>query len=228
MMLAVQAYRETPINARLPSPAELLFGRRIKAVFPIRTTITETQQADREVRIEAKSKQQLRYDLHAKTYQDIQEFQRVMVQTDPNVRAWKPAVVVKTPGEDHGGPRSYTVQFDDGSRLQRNRVFLKETLVPPKEQGVIPPVVTGVPCPTPDVDKVPHSPQRLEVPTQVPSVVLPATIEVAETPNIQGTSTPVLHRSSRRNRGVPPIKYEPEFIPKASKPRAGRGRPPKK
>jgi hypothetical protein len=129
-LLAVQAYRATPLNGKLPSPAEMMFGRKIQTVLPIRTNLTDQQQATREIQIQAKLQQQHSYDRHAREYQELQQYQKVLVQLDPDVRAWKPATVVATPSEDHAGPRTYLVQTQDGARYPRNRKFLR-----PSEAG---------------------------------------------------------------------------------------------
>jgi hypothetical protein len=123
--LSIQAYRATPLSGKLPSPAEVMFGRKIQTVLPIRNSLTSEQQATREIYIQGKLQQQHYYDLPATEMSELQQHQKVLVQLDPLKRSWKPAVIVRTPEEDQGGPRTYTVQTEDGGRYPRNRRFLR-------------------------------------------------------------------------------------------------------
>jgi len=219
-MLSVQAYRATPINARLSSPAELLFGRKIQAVLPIRTSLTETQQAHREVRIDAKRDQQLRYDQHARAYQELQEHQRVLVQLDPSAKAWRPAtVVIPAGGDPKAGPRTITVATDDGAQYQRNRKFIRETLVAGPSQE------PGAPIDHPGVTHskvVPQVDQAKSVVLPVPLLDVPTTTPTATTagcghsprrpPQQVVSCSPKVSRprSTRSTRGIPPKRYEPD------------------
>jgi hypothetical protein len=128
-MLAIQAYRATPLNGKTPSPAEMMFGRKIQTVLPIRTNLTTEQQATRDIKIQAKLYQQHNYDKHAKEYQELQQYQKVLVQLDHEKQVWRPATVIDTPS-GLTGPRTYTVQTSDGAQYPRNRKYLR-----PSEAG---------------------------------------------------------------------------------------------
>jgi hypothetical protein len=231
-LLSVQAYRATPSSSKLPSPAEMLFGRKIRTKMPIRTILSDQAQAHREVKIDAKKAQQAAYDTKARTYEDLQEYQNILVQLDTNKRFWQPATIVKVPNDTPSGPRTYQVQTKDGARYLRNRKNIRPSTAGATQGGSptnakehpAPPLVTA-PRADPGPPKgsnpppgkvqdlpetgVPKSPVKKVIPPDPPAA-LPEVGPVLPVPAVP-------YSRPQRNR-VPPKKYEPECFQQARKP----------
>ena len=202
--LAMQAYRATPFQAHVPSPAEMFLGRKIRTGIPTRTLLTQKQQDIREVEINSKLRQQQYYDQHARENAELQQFQPVYVQLDPNKRSWQHATVIKTPSDK--APRTYLVQTSQGAQYERNRRFLRPAVQP---------------------QPVPATLARNKQPSSVPPVLMPATVQqnptadrtnlqnqptspqrspsVPNTPSSQPTTRPV-----RSNKGIPAPRWADE------------------
>ena len=73
--------------------------------------------------LENKASQGDYYNRSATELPPIQQNQDVYVQTHPEVNMWTHAVVTKIPKASQ--PRSYTVEMENGAKLQRNRCFIK-------------------------------------------------------------------------------------------------------
>ena len=73
--------------------------------------------------LENKDMQTDYYDRSARELPPMQQNQAVYVQTNPEVNTWTRAVVTKTPKATQ--PRSYTVEIENGTQLQRNFCFIK-------------------------------------------------------------------------------------------------------
>ena len=116
--LALLCVRSTPIDPKIGSPSDLLYGRTIKANLPIYI------KGDENVLDQLKAKQmkqKLYYDRTAKDRPHMQIGQRVGLQ-DPASLKWTTEKIVEKCNE----PRSYIVEKDTGSRLRRNQRFLKD------------------------------------------------------------------------------------------------------
>ena len=129
--LAMLIYRATPLTSSIPSPAELLNGRKYRALLPVRSLMQNAHdQIVREQMVEDKNKASMQYNKVSKDLPLLPQHQRVYVQVDPQCNRWMPATVTETPSPSR--PRSYDVETTDGSHLVRNRRFL----VPAKEEPI--------------------------------------------------------------------------------------------
>ena len=118
---ALLNFRTTPLGPNMPSPAELLFGRKLQCSLPIHTkgppndALRERRQAQQEETL-------LRYDKHAREFPDLQINQPIFYQ-DVARKTWFPGTIVGYGPE----PRSYTVKcYNSGNYLRRNRVLLRQ------------------------------------------------------------------------------------------------------
>ena len=139
--LAMLHARCTPINYSLGSPAQLLYGRTLRADLPVHT------QGDEQV-IETlrniSNKQAEYYNTTAKDLPELYVGQQVALQ-DAETLQWTKAKV-----KECHPYRSYTVLTETGSTLRRNRRHLKD----------IPSSVPSNICATVNSDPDSDSPQR--------------------------------------------------------------------
>ena len=120
--LALLSYRATPVSAHLPSPAELLSGRKFKTILTCHQVPTHSN--TRETLIQMKQLSADNYNQHAKSLPPLTTGQNVRTR-NPITHVWEPATVVsETPH-----PRSYVVQAPTG-HLCHNRQDIRT--VPPQ------------------------------------------------------------------------------------------------
>ena len=118
--MALLCYRSTPINSKLPSPAELLNSRRYKTLLPTRTML-KSRGEEREELLNLKQKQEQYYNRSAQTLPELDENMQVYVQLQPQSRDWKPATV--TERLDYN---KYKIRLDfNGKEYIRNRIYIK-------------------------------------------------------------------------------------------------------
>ena len=159
--LALLYLRNTPISGKLPSPAELLYGRPIKTTLPMVQTCTPHNEDVKYELSQRQEYQKMYYDLQGtKELPPLNSGDPVMLQ-DALSMQWKPGTVV-TPSKE---PRSYVVQTTDGTRYRRNRKFLrklaKPIIVPSEEPAEVPDTQTDVEPPPTQQDKDDeHEPRR--------------------------------------------------------------------
>ncbi|PFX19142.1 Retrovirus-related Pol polyprotein from transposon 17.6 [Stylophora pistillata] len=121
--LAMLIYRATPLTTSIPSPAELLNGRKYRALLPTKSPIQNPHyQVVREQMVKDKSKMCEHYNKTAKDLPSLPLNQRVYVQIHPQYNQWTPATVTKTPVASQ--PKSYSVETTKGAQLVRNRRFI--------------------------------------------------------------------------------------------------------
>lgn len=126
--IALMCLRSTPIDGKLPSPAELLFGRSIQDNLPRRMQRSRNNE-DVADRLEYRQEQQRHYhDRSCKPLSNLVPGQPIRIQ-DPVSSHWKPATIK----EKLDIPRSYTVTTSSGSELRRNRKHIMEA--PPTPKG---------------------------------------------------------------------------------------------
>ncbi|XP_014673078.1 PREDICTED: uncharacterized protein LOC106813460 [Priapulus caudatus] len=124
--------RTTPIDNHLPSPAELMFNRKVVSNLPIKVTPSQwtTHDPDK-VQERLKQRQDTQKHYHDRTgTKDLPPLcpgQFVTLQ-DHNSGHWSPAKVIEKCLE----PRSYMVETPNGGILRRNRKQLRETPWVPK------------------------------------------------------------------------------------------------
>ena len=121
---AILIYRSTPLGPQTPSPAELLFKRKIHYNLPIHHQsnnhdITATRQL-------AQHNSEMRYNNQSKTLRELDINQPVYYQ-DVARKHWLPGTIIGIGPE----PRSYTVQCSTtGRSLKRNRILLRPRSIP--------------------------------------------------------------------------------------------------
>ena len=122
--LAMLVYRATPLTTSISSPAELLNGRKYRALLPTRIPIQRPHsQVVRGQMVKDKEKM---CEHHSKVERDLPSFpqnQKVYVQVHPQSNQWTPATDTKTPVASQ--PRSYSVETPNGAQLVRNRRFIR-------------------------------------------------------------------------------------------------------
>lgn len=119
--VALMDLRATPVDQRLPSPAEMLFGRQIRTCLPSNHPIIPSviNQNHMEERRQTMANQQA--FLGRTELPPLIRGQRVRV-LDQASRTWIPATVTRVLDQ----PRSYEVATPNGSTLRRNRSHLRE------------------------------------------------------------------------------------------------------
>ena len=122
--MAMLIYRTTPLTNSIPAPAELLNGRKYRALLPSKHAMQSVRgQYIYEQMLENKATQAEYYDRSARELPPIQQSQDVYVQTNPEFNKWTRAVVTEIPKASQ--PRSYTVEAENVAQLQRTRCFIK-------------------------------------------------------------------------------------------------------
>ncbi|ELT92460.1 hypothetical protein CAPTEDRAFT_217102 [Capitella teleta] len=82
------------------SPAELLNRRRYRTSLPIKNRTSPNNRSHRK-RMEAMhKKREDRYNQRAKAYSDLQQYEPVYGQVEPEPPKWQQATVTRTPTED--------------------------------------------------------------------------------------------------------------------------------
>ncbi len=122
--MALLVLRATPIDSRLPSPAELMYGRRVVSNLPVATWNASCKICEIRARLdqrEATAKE--RHDARGVT--DLAELslgQHVRTR-HPITHMWEPGRIA----EKCLQPRSYRVESPSGRILQKNRRDIRET-----------------------------------------------------------------------------------------------------
>ena len=120
---ALQCLRATPIDAHLPSPAELLLGRKIKTNLPVHIRNQDPKRDDVKQRLlERQEKQKIDFDKNTQPLPPLHPGQTVRVQNQETGR-WEEGRVVRRLSQ----PRSYDVDTPSGHVLRRNRRHIRQT-----------------------------------------------------------------------------------------------------
>ena len=119
MAMALLVLRTTPIDSHLPSSAELLYARKLKANVPVRMTDNRTNRDD--IRQRLIQRQQEQKSCHES--RGTRPLSVLLPEQHVRVRghvtgSWKPAIVT---GACDDEPRSYNVQQHTGGILRRKR-----------------------------------------------------------------------------------------------------------
>jgi hypothetical protein len=122
--LALLSLRTTPIDASLPSPAEVLNKRKMRDLLPKKiigdgTSHKKSEQIQEHLE-ERQQVQKRNHDRGVKELPELDAGQKVYVQNLQSGR-WEPGRVQERSGE----PRSYVVSKDTGNTLRRNRKFIR-------------------------------------------------------------------------------------------------------
>ena len=122
LQLAMLNLRATPVDSKLPSPAEMLMGRPITTLLPSRTSPSPVTVAQRQHLDRRQSTMKSNYDRHAgESLPPLHKGQNVRI-LDKASKTWIPGDVTGHSGE----PRSYNVRTNQGSNIRRNRGDLRE------------------------------------------------------------------------------------------------------
>lgn len=120
--LALLALRTTPVDNSLPSPAELLFNRKVQNQIPHLARDNHRTESVKKHLIDRQMKQKMYYDRDTQELTNLIPQQQVAVQ-DTNTKLWSPAKVIKASNE----PRSFIMETPSGTMLRRNRKHLKDS-----------------------------------------------------------------------------------------------------
>ena len=156
--MALLCLRSTPIDSRTPSPAELLYGRKIRSNLPVKSDVNLSRVLDYEQLLNKSENLANYYNQNAGP--DLSELlpgMNVLVQK-PDEQSWTPGIIKQKCNE----PRSYIVEMSNGNTLKRNRRFLKELSPSASKKfnmyhstdndvSVSQPVIDSGPCNTTDV-----------------------------------------------------------------------------
>ena len=114
--LTLLEYRNTPINKHVRSPAQLLFGRRLKGEIPIKEKLLipefDTTSMKNFLKV-GKEREKSYYNRNCKNLKQLSVGDDVIVQNSIS-KKWEPAKIVKI---DVNRPRSYFVKFQNGNVL---------------------------------------------------------------------------------------------------------------
>ena len=120
LQMALLNLRATPVDTKLPSPGEMMFGRPLVTFVP---SHGEPGPMDERERLEERNEEmKLQHDPSNRTdLQPLYVGQRVRILDKVN-KTWCPGTVVGK----HDSPRSYTVETPNGTILRRNRSQLRD------------------------------------------------------------------------------------------------------
>lgn len=146
--LSLLHLRATPIDSKLPSPGEMMFGRRLSTSLPCHVKpAPEEQRLQLEARRNAAK---VYYDKSAKDLPPLSEGQTVTVY-DHQKKLWGSGEVIRPSHE----PRSYIVENQHGSQLRRNRRDLREIPNATEEEPVHANVPNAIEVPETDATEPP-------------------------------------------------------------------------
>ncbi|XP_014671070.1 PREDICTED: uncharacterized protein K02A2.6-like isoform X3 [Priapulus caudatus] len=127
--LALLSLRTTPVDTDLPSPAELLQGRKMRNTLPDKLSSLSAAQTDTyEKLIARQNKQKENYDCRGvKELPPLRTGEKVLTY-EHNTGVWSPATVVEACREQ----RSYLIQTPNGGIRRRNRRDVRTLGCPPQ------------------------------------------------------------------------------------------------
>ena len=126
---ALLCIRTTPVDSQIPSPAQILLGRKIQGNLPTKLQSSNPQKDQIYQRLaDRQQKQKKAYDRSAKDLPPVIPGQDVRIQ-DPQSGRWTPATVTKST------PRSYLVQTPSGGILRRNSRHILDSAQPQRSNS---------------------------------------------------------------------------------------------
>ena len=152
--MALLCLRTTPIGSNLPSPAELLLGRKLQDNLPRVIQRSYNSEDITKHLNERQETQRFYHDRSVKTLPVLPTGTSITIQ-DPVTHKWEPGTVK---GKIESVPRSYVVTTQNGSELRRNRSHLRETPPPAGPEATI----TNTPAPTPNTSHQEAEETRIE------------------------------------------------------------------
>ena len=114
-------YRMTPLSAELPSPAEILFGRKFRSNLTVLPSqlMNSTIKKQREL-IAKKENKFYPQNKNSTTEMPLEVGQKIWHQ-DPHTKKWIPGTIQEFCKE----PNSYILKSENGATYRRNRNFIK-------------------------------------------------------------------------------------------------------
>lgn len=126
--LCLLEYRNTPIDSCTPSPAQMLFGRRLKGHVPVTKKLLVPKIVTKPDNTETLRKTEYYYNKNAKNLPELKVGDRVIVSNIDNSNKWEPGTIIKC---DNFRPRSYHIKLDKNAKIfVRNRRFIKKCNLP--------------------------------------------------------------------------------------------------
>ena len=123
--LALLTYKTTPLNHRLPLPAELLNSRKYKTLLPTHIVPTRLKESYRQIMDQGQQVQAQLYSKNTRVLPRLWQSQRVVVQLDPDKNMWTSPEIIQCPTNEG---RSYSLRTIHGGVYTRNRKFIKPDL----------------------------------------------------------------------------------------------------
>ena len=144
-------YRTTPLGHDLPSPAELLFGRKLQHNLPVYVRGYQNDSVHEKMALH-QDKSAESYDKNSHELEDLHLHQSIYFQ-DVAKRTWHPGKITGIGPE----PRSYTIKCEtSGTFLRRNRIHLR-----PRPPG---PLKESSLSPNPVPEPISSNPVQLLIP----------------------------------------------------------------
>ena len=112
-------YRITPISSKIPSPAEIFYGRKLRSNL----SLLPSQMMNNRIiwlREEIAKKEGKFYPRELNKVEDLEPGQMIWHQ-DPNTKRWHTGIIKEKLDE----PQSYSIEASNGAIYRRNRNFLK-------------------------------------------------------------------------------------------------------
>ena len=215
--LALLCIRATPLSPKIPSPLELLTGRKPRANLPTKSPQSHSDDMVRDLLQDRQSTQKAYHDKKAKDLSPLTPGQLVRFQDHPS-STWKEGVIREKCKE----PRSYTLETPTGKTFRRNRVHIRS--IPgspqqsPEQQTSMPNSAiarTPMKLRTAPRVNIPLSAQPNTAPDNIPSddhssTDTPPAVETAVAPPTEAVATPSPRYDTRASRGKvtnPPARY---------------------
>ena len=198
--LTLLCIRTTPISPKIPSPLELLTGRKPRGNLPTRHTKNQADDLVRDLLQNRQTTQKAYHDRKAKDLPPLTPGQPVRFQDHPSSK-WKEGVIQKKGPE----PRSYVVETPTGQTLRRNRVHIRST---PGDMLHSPPRANLQPFARSSPGHTPVVSRDARTPTTTPPVALsPRTSPDGRPPPAQSLPTPAT--PGHRNEATPTAEVQP-------------------
>lgn len=121
--MALLCIRTTPIGHGLPSPAELMFSRKVRSNLPAFSRDPQSCDVEAAKLRKQRSKCKEQYDKQSRTLTTLENGQSVRTQ-DPITNKWKPAIIRQRCTNQ---PRAYIVEGESGGQYKRNRRHIRTT-----------------------------------------------------------------------------------------------------
>ena len=119
--MALLCVRTTPLGSGLPSPAELMFNRKLRSNLPIVNLRAQDEQIKDKLQTR-RDKTKTDYDKTTHPLPELHDGQDVRIR-NPLTEKWEPGKVISKTSQ----PRQYTVEKQNGAQYVRNRRHLRCT-----------------------------------------------------------------------------------------------------